>query len=145
MACRCPGCAVSFAALTGGGSTDSATVISDGAGLASMGVTLGAAEGGQSFSASAPGLSPISFTATGTASAAKTWTGAVNGSWTTAGNWSPAAVPVAGDSVVLPASAANAPQLTRQCNDPRPDAARRRCRARRGRQSHRERVGGVAR
>ena len=31
------------------------------------------------------------------------WTGAVNSNWTTAGNWSPAGVPVNGDSVVIAA------------------------------------------
>ena len=45
----------------------------------------------------------------GTAQAATTrgWTGAVNSNWTTAGNWSPAGVPVNGDSVVVAAEGAH--------------------------------------
>ncbi|MEO6044243.1 MAG: hypothetical protein ABIQ47_10030 [Tepidiformaceae bacterium] len=44
-----------------------------------------------------------------TAQAATTrgWTGAVNSNWTTAGNWSPAGVPVNGDSVVVAAEGAH--------------------------------------
>ena len=44
-----------------------------------------------------------------TAQAATTrgWTGAVNSNWTTAGNWSPAGVPVNGDSVVIAAEGAH--------------------------------------
>jgi fibronectin-binding autotransporter adhesin len=36
---------------------------------------------------------------------ARTWTGAVSTDWFTAGNWSPAAVPVATDDVIIPATA----------------------------------------
>ncbi len=105
------GVPVIFAVVSGGGSLDSATVTSDGQGLAAMGATLGTTVGAQSFSASASGLTAVTFTATGTGGGVKTWTGSVDGNWTTAGNWSPAAVPIAGDSVVIPL-ASNAPTFT---------------------------------
>ncbi|MBK7351928.1 MAG: hypothetical protein IPI92_18905 [Gemmatimonadetes bacterium] len=103
------GVPVTFAVATGGGSVDSAVVVTDGAGLASMGATLGTTVGAQSFTASAPGLTAVTFAATGTGGGLKTWTGAVSTAWTTAGNWSPAAVPGTGDSVLVPAGAPNAP------------------------------------
>ncbi|MBK6422569.1 MAG: hypothetical protein IPF77_10195 [Gemmatimonadetes bacterium] len=65
--------------------------------------------GAQSFTASAPGLTAVTFAATGTGGGLKTWTGAVSTAWTTAGNWSPAAVPGTGDSVLVPAGTPNAP------------------------------------
>jgi len=103
------GVPVTFAVATGGGSVDSAVVVTDGAGLASMGATLGTTVGAQSFTASAPGLTAVTFAATGTGGGLKTWTGAVSTAWTTAGNWSPAAVPGTGDSVLVPAGTPNAP------------------------------------
>ncbi|MFN8647189.1 MAG: hypothetical protein U0104_10515, partial [Gemmatimonadales bacterium] len=103
------GVAVTFAVASGGGSVDSAVVVSDGAGLASMGATLGTTVGAQSFTASAPGLATVTFAATGTGGGLKTWTGAVSTAWATAGNWSPAAVPGTGDSVLIPAGTPNAP------------------------------------
>ncbi len=106
------GVPVTFAAALGGGSVDSATFISDGAGLATMGVTLGATVGAQSFTASAPGLATVTFTATGSGGSVKTWAGTVSPAWTTAGNWSPAAVPGAGDSVIIPAGTPNSPSLS---------------------------------
>src|SRR5690606_38942257 len=72
------GVPVTFAATTGGGSVDSATVVSDGAGLATMGATLGGTVGAQTFTATAPGLTAVVFAATGTGGAVKTWTGAVS-------------------------------------------------------------------
>ncbi len=106
------GVPVTFAATLGGGSVDSATVITDGAGLASMGATLGATVGAQSFTASAPGLTAVTFAATGISGAVKTWTGATSTAWTTNSNWSPAIVPAAGDSVVVPAGTPNDPTLS---------------------------------
>ncbi|MBL8980166.1 MAG: hypothetical protein JNM53_17270, partial [Gemmatimonadetes bacterium] len=105
------GVPVSFAATTGGGSVDSATVVSNGAGLATMGATLGATVGAQSFTATAPGLTAVVFAATGTGGAVKTWAGTLSSDWNTAGNWSPAAVPVTTDSVAIPAGTPNGPLL----------------------------------
>ncbi|MBK8003717.1 MAG: hypothetical protein IPK12_07140 [Gemmatimonadetes bacterium] len=59
-----PGVAVTFAAVSGGGSVDSATATTDAQGIARTGVTLGPTAGAQSFSASAPGLAAVTFTAT---------------------------------------------------------------------------------
>jgi autotransporter-associated beta strand protein len=41
------------------------------------------------------------------AAVVKTWTGALDGNWNTAGNWSPSGVPAAGDDLVFPTGAAN--------------------------------------
>ncbi|MBK7717417.1 MAG: hypothetical protein IPI38_18770 [Gemmatimonadetes bacterium] len=60
------GVPVTFAVATGGGSVDSAVVVTDGAGLASMGATLGTTVGAQLFTASSPGLTAVTFAATGT-------------------------------------------------------------------------------
>ena len=107
------GVPVSFAATTGGGSVDSATVVSNGAGLATMGATLGATVGAQSFTATAPGLAAVVFSATGTSlSPVATWSGAVDTAWTTAGNWSTGAVPTNTTDVVIPAATPRAPFIT---------------------------------
>lgn len=60
------GVPVSFAVATGGGSTGSATVVSDTAGFASTSWKLGTTAGSQSVTVSAAGLggSPLTFTAT---------------------------------------------------------------------------------
>ena len=43
--------------------------------------------------------------------ATKTWTGAVSIDWNTAGNWSPAGVPLSGDDAVIPANLPNYPVI----------------------------------
>ena len=100
-----PGVTVTFAALSGG-TVDSAQVVTDSLGRASTGVTLGPSTTAQSFSATAGTLS-VTFGATGSAVPPKTWTGAVSTDWNTAGNWSPAGVPGATDSVIVPPGTAN--------------------------------------
>ena len=100
-----PGVRVTFAALSGG-AVDSAQVVTDSLGRASTGVTLGPSTTAQSFSATAGTLS-VTFGATGSAVPPKTWTGAVSTDWNTAGNWNPAGVPVATDSVIVPSGTTN--------------------------------------
>ena len=48
----------------------------------------------------------------GGAPMSETWTGAVSGDWNTAANWSGDAVPVGGDSVIIPGAIANTPTLS---------------------------------
>ncbi|MEO8636640.1 MAG: hypothetical protein ABI587_15290 [Gemmatimonadales bacterium] len=107
-----PGATVTFAVLSGGGTVDSATATTDAAGQATTGATLGATVGAQSFSATAAGTNTVTFSATGTSGGVRVWTGTVDGNWNTAGNWSPATVPTAGDSVVVVAGTPNDPDLT---------------------------------
>ena len=52
----------------------------------------------------------ITVTATG-ATATRTWTGATSTEWGVAGNWSPANIPAATDTVYIPAAPANQPEL----------------------------------
>ncbi|MDH5284793.1 MAG: hypothetical protein OEW80_13010, partial [Gemmatimonadota bacterium] len=106
------GVVVSFQAVTGGGSVDSATATTDAQGLARTGATLGLTVGAQTFTATAPGLNTVTFSMTAASGGVKTWTGAVSSDWNTAGNWNPAALPGAGDSVVIPTFIPNAPSLT---------------------------------
>ena len=103
---------VSFAVLSGGGSVDSATATTDAQGRATSGATLGAGVGAQSFTATASGTNSVTFSATATSGGVRVWTGTVSTDWNTAGNWTPAAVPGAGDSVVVAAPVANDPTLT---------------------------------
>ncbi|HEX4634296.1 MAG TPA: hypothetical protein VH163_10695, partial [Gemmatimonadales bacterium] len=100
-----PGVAVTFASLSGG-SVDTALVVTDSLGRASTGVTLGPSTGAQSFSATA-GTFSVTFGASGSAVPPKTWTGAVSNDWNTGGNWNPAGVPGATDSVIVPSGTAN--------------------------------------
>jgi adhesin/invasin len=58
------GVAVRFRALTGGGTVTDSLVVTDSGGRARTTVTLGGLLGGQSFEASAAGLSPVTFSAT---------------------------------------------------------------------------------
>ena len=52
----------------------------------------------------------ITVTATG-ATATRTWTGATSTEWGVAGNWSPANIPVATDTVFIPSAPANQPEV----------------------------------
>jgi photosystem II stability/assembly factor-like uncharacterized protein len=61
----------------------------------SGGVVFAAGENGTIICASIPPLPQ------------KTWTGAIDSSWNTAGNWSPTGVPLKGDSVVIPPALVN--------------------------------------
>jgi hypothetical protein len=104
-----PGVPVTFAVATGGGSVDTANVVTDSLGRASTGVTLGPSTGNQTFTASAIGLT-VTFAANGSAAPPKTWTGAVSTDWNVAGNWTPSGVPTAADSVTIP-NTANQPVM----------------------------------
>lgn len=65
-----------------------------------------------SVAASYPGFADIVFTATAQALVAnRTWTGATSTLWQDASNWAENAIPVAGDSVLIPASPALYPEL----------------------------------
>ena len=65
------GVSVTFTVSTGGGSVTGATATTDASGIAAAGSwTLGTAAGANTLSASASGLTPITFTATATAGAA---------------------------------------------------------------------------
>lgn len=103
-----PGVTVTFSVASGGGSVDTGTVVTDSLGRAGTVVTLGAS-GVQAFKATAGALS-VTFSETGGAAPPRTWTGAVSTDWNTAGNWSPAGVPGATDSVIVP-SATNQPHV----------------------------------
>ena len=104
-----PSVPVTFAVATGGGSVDTANVVTDSLGRASTGVTLGPTTGNQTFTASAIGLT-VTFAANGSAAPPKTWTGAVSTDWNVAGNWTPSGVPTATDSVTIP-NTANQPVM----------------------------------
>jgi hypothetical protein len=64
------GVAVAFTVTAGGGTVSAATGVTDAAGLASTRLTLGTVAGVNSVTVSAPGLTSVSFSATGTAGAA---------------------------------------------------------------------------
>ena len=105
-----PGVTVTFAAATGGGTVDTAIVVTDSGGRASTGVTLGPGMGSQTFTAAAAGFT-VTFGANGSAAPPKTWTGATSTDWATGSNWSPAGVPAITDSVIIPSGTANSPLL----------------------------------
>jgi len=100
-----PGVRVTFAAATGGGSVDTATVVTDATGQAGTTVKLGPAVPGQTFTASVTGIPNATFTATATAAGVKTWVGTA-GDWNTAANWSPGGVPAGTDDAVIPSGTA---------------------------------------
>lgn len=105
------GVAVRFEVKTGGGSVNGASVFTlptDQTGTASVVQwTLGPVAGSNTVTATVESRgvtgNPVTFTATGSASGpiTATWTGAVDNSWSTAGNWSPRA-PTAIDNAVIP-------------------------------------------
>jgi hypothetical protein len=109
---------VTFAVIGGGGSVTQTTVRTDTAGLAGTNWILGPSHGTQFMQASAAGLtgSPVLFTATATGDVGirRTWIGgnaAAPTDWAVAGNWSPAGVPSALDTVTI-SPASQQPRLT---------------------------------
>ncbi|HUX32583.1 MAG TPA: hypothetical protein VMV51_01820 [Gemmatimonadaceae bacterium] len=89
--------------VSGGGTVANASPVTDTAGVATINWTLGGTVGTQSLSVACGG-SALAITATAVSpTATKVWTGATDTSWTTATNWTPAGVPAATDSVVVPA------------------------------------------
>lgn len=98
------GAGVTWAVATGGGTLSAPTSTTDAAGIARIGWTLGGAAGVQTVTANAAGLPQLTFTATATlVGGALTWTGAASTLWENAGNWLPARLPNAADSVYFPA------------------------------------------
>jgi hypothetical protein len=109
------GVTVNWAAAALNGSTSAASSITGANGIATINWLLGSVIGVQHATATAAGLagSPLTFTATASSALAnKTWTGATSTAYTTATNWSPAGVPVATDSVYVPAGVPNYPLLS---------------------------------
>ena len=106
------GIQVAFATTNPGASVDSATATTDANGVARTHAVLGTTAGPQSFSASVPGTSTVTFSATATAAPTPTWTGAVSFDWDDPGNWNTGSVPGGADSVTIPAGTPNSPDLT---------------------------------
>ncbi|HEV8409579.1 MAG TPA: Ig-like domain-containing protein, partial [Gemmatimonadaceae bacterium] len=100
---------------TSGGATMSpASSVTSSTGIATSSWTLGSTPGAQTATATSGTLagSPATFNATATlAGFSKTWTGATSTAWAVATNWTPAGVPVAGDSVFIP-SGGNQPTIS---------------------------------
>ncbi len=109
-----PGVTVAFAAATGAGTVDTASVTTGASGQAGTTVHLGATAGAQTFSATVTGAPPVTFSATATPTGpiTATWTGASSTDWFVAGNWSPAVVPGAADDVTIPTGTPNPPALS---------------------------------
>jgi hypothetical protein len=107
------GHAVAWNVTGGGGSLGVVTTTTDAAGRVRATLTLGGAPGVNTVTATATGVgTPATFTANGLVTVAnKIWSGAVSTDWNTAGNWSPAGVPVATDSVLIVAGG-NQPALS---------------------------------
>ena len=112
-----PGVVVNFAATTGGGSVDNATVTTDAQGIAQTGAILGATVGPQTFTASAPGLTDAVFTETATAVVGGiVWDGSASNVWTDPANWTPALVPGLSDDVTIPGGTPNQPVVATTAN-----------------------------
>jgi hypothetical protein len=109
------GATVTFATPNGSVSPTSGTT--DINGLLITTWTLGATPGAQSMTATSGSLtnSPLTITATATASGVDTWTGASSTVWSDVNNWASAAVPLTTDSVVVPVTA-NAPTVSGAVN-----------------------------
>jgi len=103
---------VHWTVTAGGGAMSAVTSLTDANGRARSTLTLGGTPGANSVVASITGNGNTqTFTATGTAiTGYRVWTGAVDSLWSNAGNWSPALVPGATDSVQI-SSATNAPRI----------------------------------
>jgi hypothetical protein len=85
------------------GGTATATAVAGVATFAGISVSLPGS--GYALSAAATGLTSGTsalFSIASNGSPARTWTGATNNQWATATNWSPAGVPAATDSVIVP-------------------------------------------
>ena len=107
------GVTVAWIVTGGSGSLGGVTTTTDAAGRVRATLTTGPTPGANTATATASGVgTPATFTANGLSAIANImWTGAVSTDWNTAGNWSPAAVPTATDSVLVSA-AGNQPVLS---------------------------------
>ena len=109
------GVTVTWSLQAGGGSLALSLSNTDTLGIARNAWTLGATVGTQSVSATAAGLTPVTFTATATGSLTNlTWTGTTSANWSVASNWSGGVVPTASDSVRIPAATPFAAQVDQQ-------------------------------
>jgi hypothetical protein len=101
------GKSVTFAAVTGGGSVSPTVATTNTQGQASTVWTLGGSAGAQTMTATGPGLTPLTISATATVSTI-TWTGgAASTTWLNTANWSPASLPSASTAVVIPTTPYN--------------------------------------
>ncbi len=92
---------VTFAVATGLGSVTPAVVATDAAGLAQTSWTLGAPLGAQTVTATAPGVTAVTFTANAVpvTGGIRIWTGAANSVWSNPANWVGGIVPTSLDTV----------------------------------------------
>jgi hypothetical protein len=82
--------------------------------VSSAGLVKGLALGTVTITASSAGLTDATATVAVVSLAStanRTWTGAVSTDWSTAGNWSPSGVPIATDTISVPAGTPNQPEL----------------------------------
>jgi hypothetical protein len=108
------GVSIAFTSMTGGGTPSSQTITTNAGGQASFTLTLGAA-GGHTVKACLPSCATAQVTFNAMAipvGADAIWNGSASTSWSTAANWSPAAVPGGANNVFIPNGAPNAPALT---------------------------------
>lgn len=92
--------------VAGGGAVATASPVTDTAGVATIGWTLGGTVGPQSLSVACGGSTLVIGATAVSSTPTKVWTGATDTSWTTATNWTPAGAPVSTDSVVIPVAGA---------------------------------------
>ena len=121
---RCRGSRSTFAVASGGGSITGASQSTNASGIATVGSwTLGTTAGTNTLTATFTGSgltgNPVTFTATGGGSSGttRTFVGssiscANGGDWSCGPNWSPAGVPTASDSVIIPNTAYYPPNLS---------------------------------
>lgn len=110
------GVTVTFNVHVGGGSVSPTSAVSGADGLVQTAWTLGPVVGGQQVRATAPGLTMGVFNASAVDQGmTRTWVGGDGAgptAWGNAANWSPAGVPIALDTVVVPSTAVRQPTLS---------------------------------
>jgi hypothetical protein len=82
--------------------------------VSSTGLVKGLALGSVTITASSTGLTNATATVSVVSLAAtanRSWTGTVSTDWSTAGNWNPSGVPIATDTISVPAGTPNQPEL----------------------------------
>ena len=101
---------VTFSTTSGSGSVAPTSVTSDAGGNASTVWTLGATVGIDTAVATVSGITPLKILG-GALPNVKVWTGVNSTQWTDPGNWFPALLPSATDSVIIP-STTNKPTIS---------------------------------
>jgi hypothetical protein len=103
------GKSVTFAVATGGGSVSPTVATTNTQGQASTVWTLGGSAGAQTMTATGAGLTPSPLTISATATISTiTWTGgAASTTWLNTANWSPASLPSASTTVIIPTTPYN--------------------------------------